>query len=163
MKSYFWVFTFCLLLLVSALLPAQTAAEIEEMLNTDALSYEQVTWFVLKAADVSDSSGQFDLNDPVGAFRFAAEQNWLPRKAVAGGEASLEGISLLLMRSFDIKGGLLFTLVKNPHYAYREMVYQDIIQGRSDPEMAVSGDLLLFLLSRILSRQEEIAIPEDKQ
>ena len=148
---------FCFLLLFSAFLSAQTAAEMEEMLKTEALSYEQAALFVLKAADLPDSLRQLDLNNSAGAFRFAAEQKWLPKKALSGNEASLEGVSLLLMRAFEIKGGLFFSLFKNPHYAYREMVYQDIIQGRTDPEMAVSGDHLLFLVSRILSRQEEEA------
>jgi len=155
MKNVSYGLIVCFLLSISGFLPAQTAAEIEEMLKSEALSYEEVARFVLKAADVP--GGQLNLNDSAGAFRFAAEQKWLPRKAAAADKASLKGVSLLLMRSFDIKGGLFFTVFKNPHYAYREMVYQDIIQGRADPAMAVSGDQLLFLVGSILSRQEEEA------
>jgi hypothetical protein len=80
----------------------------------------------------------------------------LPKKAAPQNKASLEGISLLVLQSFGIKGGLFYSLTKNPHYAYREMVYQDIIQGRSDPQMPVSGDLLLFLVNRVLSRAEDL-------
>lgn len=140
---------FFLLPVIPFLLPAQTAAEIEELLGTEAVSYEQAARFILKAADLRDFSS------PEEAFRFAAEQLWLPKKAVSGGRARLDGVSLLLMGSFSIKGGLFYTLSKNPHYAYRELLYRDIIQGRSDPEMAVSGDFLLFLVNRVLAVYEE--------
>ena len=77
-------------------------------------------------------------------------------KAAGSSGARLDGVSLLLMESFNIKGGIMYSLFRNPHYAYRELVYLDIIQGRVDPEMTVSGDLLLFLVNRILSRQEQL-------
>ena len=146
MKIFLYGFVISCSLVFSGFLPALTAVEMEELLNTQAISYEQAAVFVLKAADVS--------NDSALSFRFAADRKWLPRNANPGGKAMLDGVSLLLMESFGIKGGLFYSLFKNPHYAYREMVYQDIIQGRVDPEMAVSGEYLLFLVNRILSRQE---------
>ena len=147
MKKSCYFLTLCFLLILPVFLPAQTAAEIEELLNTKAVSYEQAARFVLEAADLSAP------RTPSEAFQYAAEQRWLPKKAVGGGEASLQGVSLLVMRSFNFKGGLFYTLFKNPHYAYRELVYQDIIQGRSDPQMAVSGDTLLFIVNRAIARQ----------
>ena len=147
MKKYQFLLTFCLLLILPVLLPAQTAAEIEELLNTKAVSYEQAARFLLEAADLSAP------RTPPEAFQYAAERRWLPKKAVAGGEASLQGVSLLVMRSFNLKGGLFYSIFKNPHYAYRELVYQDVIQGRSDPQMAVSGETLLFIVNRVISRQ----------
>jgi len=155
MKRISYGFVICFLLIFSVFLPAQTAAEIEEMLKSEALSYEEAALFVLKAADLP--KGQPDLNDTAEAFRFAADQKWLPKDAVAGGEANLKGVSLLLVGSFNVRGGVFFSIFKNPHYAYRELVYQDVIQGRVDPEMVVSGSHLLFLVSRLLSRQEEDA------
>ncbi|MCL2320134.1 MAG: OmpA family protein [Treponema sp.] len=156
MKKCVWFFIICLLPAVPAFLSAQTAAEIEGLLGTEAVSYGQAARFVLKAADISE------LQEPAAAFGFAAGQQWLPRNADAEGIASLQGISLLVMRSFDLKGGVLYSLFKNPHYAYREMVYQDIIQGRADPDMTVSGSDLLFLVSQVLSRREEAA-PQESQ
>jgi hypothetical protein len=148
--KYKWIFVICFLLPAPAF--TQTAAEIEKLLETEAVSYEQAAWLVLEAADLSDS---FDGSAADDAFKFAAQQGWMPKKAAPLDKASLEGVSLLVMRSFGIKGGLFYSLIKNPHYAYREMVYQDIIQGRSDPEMTVSGGLLLFIINRVLSRAEE--------
>jgi hypothetical protein len=92
--------------------------------------------------------------DPNEAFRYAAKRNWLPKKAAANDAARLDGISLLLMRSFGIKGGIMYSLTKSPRYAYRELTYKNIIQGRADPAMNVSGGQLLFIINRALSLQE---------
>jgi hypothetical protein len=127
---------------------AQTADELETLLFTDAVNYGQAARFVLQAADISDSS-------PDAAFRYAMEQKWLPKGAGQNANAQLDGLSLLIMRAFIIKGGALYTLAKTPHYAYRELVYQDIIQGRADPKMAVSGDLLVFLVNRVLDHLDQ--------
>jgi hypothetical protein len=88
------------------------------------------------------------------AFNYAVEQNWLPKKAAANDEARLDAISLLIMGSFNIKGGLFYSINKNSHYAYRELVYKNIIQGKSDPGMKLSGERLLLITGRVLSLGE---------
>jgi outer membrane protein OmpA-like peptidoglycan-associated protein len=60
------------------------------------------------------------------------------------------------MGAFDLKGGIFYSIAKNPHYAYRELVYKEVIQGRTDPGMLVSGEEFLFILSRVLSLVEDI-------
>jgi len=153
MKKFLLLFILCFLT-GAAFLSAQTAAdEIETLLNTSAVTYAQAARFVLEASDtlaVADSGE---------AFRHAMEQKWLPKKVSANDAARLDGIALLLMGSFKIKGGLLYSISKSPHFAYRELTYQDTIQGRADPGMKVSGERLLFLTGRILSQQGEADAP----
>jgi len=144
-----------LCLLIFCVLPfflsAQTAVEIDEILAEKAVSNEQAARLVLKAADLPAFAGSDSLPNGGDAFSYAAERRWLPKKAVSGEKASLQGVSLLIMRAFNLKGGAFYSLFKNPHYAYRELVYQDIIQDRADPNMAVSGEQLLFLVNRVIS------------
>ena len=141
--------TICLFFVLPAVLTAQTAVRIEELLETKAVNYGQAAQFILEAADVLGYTSRAE------AFIYAQERQWLPKNAIASGEAKLAGVALLIMQSFDIKGGTMYFLFRNPHYAYRELVFQDIIQGRADPDMTVSGDLLLFLINRVLYHQEE--------
>jgi hypothetical protein len=125
---------------------AQTAGEIETLLSAETLSYEQAASFVLKAADT---------RAPDSAFDYAVERKWLSAKTSQDGIAALNEVSLLIMGAFGIKGGIMYSLVKSPHYAYRELVHQGIIQGRADPGLAVSGDLLLFMAGKVLDRMED--------
>jgi hypothetical protein len=134
-----------------ALLRAQTAAEIEALLETPAVSYAQAARVALKAAEAADAAEVSGLEE---AFAFAAERNWLPKNASPDAEARLDGVSLLFMRAFGIRGGLFYSLIKNPHYAYREMERRNAFKGRSDPRSQVSGDQLLFITGRVLSITE---------
>ena len=145
------VILLCFLLVVPAFLSAQsTAQEIEILLETQAVTYGQAARFILEASDVLASS------DPEEAFTYAAAQTWLPKGVMINDRATLEGVALLLMGSFDVKGGIFYSLFRSPHYAYRELVYQGYVQGRIDPGMAVSGDTLLFIIGRALSQREGI-------
>jgi outer membrane protein OmpA-like peptidoglycan-associated protein len=58
------------------------------------------------------------------------------------------------MRSFSLKGGIFYSIFKNPHYSYRELVYQKMIPGKSDPEQMVSGEQLLQIVNRVLYLSE---------
>jgi len=147
-KSGFFLTVF---LLSATFVFAQNAQDMDALLATETVSYEQAAWFVLGAADAPDFSGS-----AAEAFRYAAERNWLPAKAEPDGMARLDGVSLLVMQSHGINGGFMYTLTKSPRYAYRELVYLNIIQGRTDPEMTVSGDLLLFILTRVFYFQGDL-------
>jgi hypothetical protein len=151
MKRGLLFFAVCLIAAVSVF--GQTAAELEQLLAAEAVSYEQAARFVLKAADVSDLS-------PQAAFGYAVDQKWLPAGVKGAANAKLNAVSLLVMQAFGFKGGIFYSLTKNPHYAYRELVYQGIIQGKTDPAMTVSGDFLLFTVGRALSRVENVSYPE---
>ena len=144
-KKTFFV---CLFLIMPVFLYPQTGQRIEALLSSNALTYGQVTQFVLEAADIPAFSS------PEAALRFAVEQNWLPRNVVANDPAKLRGLSLLIMKAFEVRGGIFYSLFQTSHYAYRELVYRNIIVGRAGPDMVVSGDTLLYLVSRVLSFQE---------
>jgi len=152
MKKYRLLMFFVICLILAAPVFGQTATEIEKLLETQAVNYAQAAWLVLEAADLSGAIYSAGLER---AFDYAALNGWLPKNAAPDDRASLEGASILIMRSFDIKGGMFYSLFKNPHYAYRELVYRDIIQGRSDPQSKVSGDTLFFMVNKVLAGKEE--------
>jgi hypothetical protein len=126
---------------------AQTGDEVERLLALDAVTYGQAAWFLLRAADIP-------ARDPAQAFAGAKERKWIGINVKADEEARLDAVALLLMRSFNIDGGALFKITKAPHYAYRELVYKNVIQGRTDPSMKVSGSEFLFIIGRALNLVE---------
>ena len=131
--------------LAAAPLFSQNAEEIEALLSRDTVTYEEAAWFMLRIAEIPG------LANSARAYRYAAERKWLPRSAAPDAPARLDGLSLLVMQSFGYKGGTMYTLTKSPRYAYRELVYCGIIQGRVEPAMYVSGELLLYMAGRVLS------------
>jgi len=145
------IFLLCLLITIPCLTSAQTAERIEKLLKQDKVSYRDAALLVLEATGHLESEKQTSADD---AFNFAVERGWLPKNMEAQNAISLERLSFLIMQSFGLKGGLLYSLAKNPHYAYRELVYKDIIQGKAYPKMFVSGDKFLVMISRILAPEE---------
>jgi hypothetical protein len=55
------------------------------------------------------------------------------------------------MNAFNFKGGLMYSLFHTPRYAHREMVYRKLVQGRSDPDLIVSGEKMLQIIGQVLN------------
>jgi hypothetical protein len=157
MKKNFFVLS---ALLVFSLMPlaAQTAAELERILALPELSYGEAARFVLGAAGLTAAD-----NSTEAAYHFAMDNNWLPKKAVEADLVTLGGLSLLVMKALDIKGGFMYALFPGPRYAYRELAYRKIITGRAYSTLPVSGERFLRILSRALEYTGDAAaerIPE---
>jgi len=134
--------------LLGAFVFAQTAAELDIVLQADTVSAAQAARFVLGAAGLLPPG----LSGPAAestAYETARSNGWL--KSTAGESVSLKETAFLIMRAFELKGGILYSLFKNPRYAYREMVYRKLIQGRTDQSMKMSGRRLLLILDRTLA------------
>ena len=147
MKRYLLFIAVCLIITSRAF--AQTPEKLHALFQTEELNYEDAAVFVLEAVDIYDGSL------PQDGFKAAAEKNWLPKKAQGGDMARLDGVSLLIMKAFNFKGGVLYSVFQSPHYAYRELQYKKIIEGRTTGAMAVSGELLFFMVGRTLQQLEE--------
>ena len=140
-----------LILTLSAPLFSQTAARLEVLLEKTEMTWLEVTAFVLEASEAGAHSNAQE------AFNFAAGNNWLPKNAESDGTAQLNGVALLLMQSFNLKGGMFYRMAKSPHHAYRELVFKKVIRGNTDPLMSVSGKDLLLMIGRLLAMQENAA------
>jgi len=117
----------------------------ETLLNTSEVTYGQAIRFILEASEKAV------IADAEEAFRYVAERNWISKKIASGQIARLDVLSVIFMKAFDMKGGIFYSLTGRPRYAYRELVYLNLIQGRTEPGKKVSGELLLFVTSRIIT------------
>ena len=136
----------CFLFIAPVLLSAQTAAELEVVLGSSALTCSQAARFVLASVG-SDASAENDAT----AFESAMNRGWLPRKAAADDPISLGALSFLIMQSFGLKGGMMYAIFPGPRYAFRSMVSRSFIQGAADPAMTVGGERFLLILGNVLN------------
>jgi hypothetical protein len=134
-----------LVLCAGGLLHGQTAAEMDGLLESGEITWEQACRFVLSA------SGALGEHAPApAAFALAQEEGWLPKGAAAEGPVNLGGLSFLMSGAFSIKGSVLYALFPGPRYAYRQLDYLGLIPGLRDPAMKVSGERLVQILGRVL-------------
>jgi hypothetical protein len=134
---------------LAAALPAQgLARDMDALLDSEAVTWAEAARFVLPAAGVGAA-------DAARAFAAARERGWLPKTAEPDGAADFAGVSFLLMKAFNLSGGLLYSLFPGPRYAYRELVYKGILQGPHDRSWKVSGSRLITLIGRALTNGTE--------
>jgi hypothetical protein len=124
---------------------------LDRILNTQVITSSQAAYFVLAAAKTlpRDITTQR-------AFTLAKENRWLPVGTEAESPIRLGELSYLIMRSFDLKGGILYTLFPGPRYACREMAALQFIQGKTDPGARLSGAEFLQILGRVLTYAETV-------
>ena len=146
-KILFYLALF-LLFLAPAFLGAQTAAEMEAVLESPAVTYSQAAWFVYASAGSTMSIEGVDFQ---AAFDRAMSNGWLTKKAVPDDPITLGAVSFLMMKAFNIKGGLMYLIFPGPRYAFRAMVSRSLLQGSGDPAMTVSGERFLLILGNVLN------------
>ncbi len=123
---------------------AQSNVFVDELLASPAVNVGQVAFLVLVA---SDNLGEDA--DATRAFELLENLGWAPKGKTADSTIKISEYSLMLMKAFGIKGGVLFTFFPNPRYAYREMVSKVVIQSKSDPDMPIDGTTAIRMLGRI--------------
>jgi len=139
----------CFFLIFSVVIYAQTAAELEVLLETAAVTNGQAARFV-----ISSSPGDNSASTEISAFEQAVTNGWL-KNVNPDDKITLGKLSFLIMKSFDMKGGLMYLIFPGPRYAYRSLVSKSIIQGASDPAMLVDGERFLLILGNVLNAEGE--------
>jgi len=142
MKNKIYLITAGLLFLLPSLLPAQTAAELETVMKASAVTCAQAAKFV----SASGSASQLN-------FEQALEKGWFPKGTKSDESITLGKLSLLIMKAFNIKGGLMYTIVPGQRYAFRTMVSRGFIQGAADPAMKVTGERFLLILGKVSAEE----------
>ena len=135
-------------LLLPLYLSAQTAAELEIILQTQAVNCAQAAKFVL--ASGSDAAANISAQS---AFDLALSRGWLAEGTKPDEKITLEKLSFLILKAFNMKGGVMYTLNPGPRYAYKSMVSRDFIQGSTSPGMNVNGEKFLLILGKVISAQ----------
>ena len=135
-------------LLLPVLAFGQTAAELEQMIGSDTVTSARAARFILEAAELLQP-GLSGADAEKAAYDMAARSGWV--KIGADESVSVKDTAFLIMKAFNIRGGVMYSILKNPRYAYREMVYRRLIQGYSDPGIKATGRGLLQILGRTLT------------
>jgi hypothetical protein len=130
-------------MLLGGMLQAQTAAEMDAILDSRSISCGQVARFVLQAVDIFAPEGR--------AFEYARENAWLSPKTAEDAPIKLGELARLIMGAFELKGSFLYRLFPGPRYALRELVYRQHISGAADPSRPVSGEDFLQILESVLN------------
>ena len=133
---------------IPAAVSGGTAADMDAMLAAKTVSAAGAARFILASADLLPAGLSGSAAERA-AYDMASSKGWI--KKTAEENVTLKDTAFLIMKAFDLKGGIMYSLLKNPRYAYREMVYRKLIQGASDPDMNVTGARLIQILGKTIN------------
>jgi hypothetical protein len=139
------------LFLLSAPAFAQTAGRLDLILDAERVSFAQAALIILPAAGLlSPDAGEEEA--------FAYVRDWFSRRAAGqdlpiktGDSIKMGELSYLVMRSFNLSGGLMYALFPGPRYAYRALAWRRLLPLNADPGRFLSGEELLYITGQVLS------------
>ena len=149
-----------LLFFIPIFLSAQTAAELEAVLKAPSVSCARAAQFVAASigseafAESGAESGAASASSQA-AFEQALNLGWFPRGTAPDEPITLGKLSFLVMKAFDMKGGMMYALFPGPRYAFRAMVSRSFIQTTADPANKPSGETFLIILGAVLGARGE--------
>ncbi len=129
---------------------AQSNEIIDEILNQNALEYSYAVYLILSGAELIPATAT-----PEEALDTLKQQEWnikIPEKTA---NITLGEYSYILMKVFNIPGGLMYRLLPGPRYAAREITYLGFISEKTSPYRSISGEEAVQLLSDVLNWKEE--------
>ncbi len=141
----------CLLLLSVGFAAAQSNETLDEILQTPEATYGQAAYLLL----VGDGSIEEDSSYNRAVSVLEQQLGALVQRA-AGDALTLGEFALLVQVYHELPRGLLGSLVTAPRYAVRDLRYLRVVQGRSYPNMRLSGERMLRITGRVLAWQEGV-------
>ena len=124
----------------------QAAHRIDKILETQKATFGQAAYLILTASE--NGSDGIDFETAFEQFK-TKNQDWLPNTVTAEDAIPAQTYAFLLMKAFNIKGGMMYRIYPCPRYAYRDLRYLAIIQGKNNPEALITGASMLQIFSRI--------------
>jgi hypothetical protein len=132
--------------------PAQSNDVLDRILAEEQLTYGNAAYLLLvatgKAADETSLEQAVSLAEQEGF----ALQGFVPVDVLSIGQ-----YCFMLMRAFELPGGIMYRILPGPRYAAREMKYAGMIQGPAIPGMALSGNEAVRILERVLHQREGVS------
>jgi hypothetical protein len=123
---------------------------IDELLEQKEAGFATSALLVLSAVGIIPEDAGLEK-----AAAALSEQNWGIEVPADPKAISLGEFAYLLMRAFDIPGGVMYRLLPGPRYAAREIAYLGFITDRTSPYRKISGEEALTTLGLALEWKED--------
>ncbi|MBN1524503.1 MAG: hypothetical protein JW904_08475 [Spirochaetales bacterium] len=142
------IFFFICFVFTGLALFAQSNVLIDQLLEEQQATFGKSIYMVLSAAELVPANAAVDT-----AMKKLADSNWNITKA-ADAPITLGEVAYILMKAFDMQGGVMYSLFPGPRYACREFEYRDFIRKSPYPDRTLTGAEVMQIIAKVLSAQE---------
>lgn len=147
MKIYLFLFFFIFLSSYSS--SSQSNNFLDDFLEEKEASFGKAVYLTFVAAGLIDEQASV-----TEALTVLKGKSWRLVVKESGQPIRLGEFSLLLMKVFEIRGGLMYRLLAVPRYAARELVYLGLISGSTDPTRYITGEEAVKTLGAVINWKE---------
>ncbi len=141
---------FILLLLTVRPLFAQSNELLDRLLEQSEAKYGDVVCMALSAAQLLPEDAT-----PEQALEVLRQKGWKVRILAADASTPLGDYAFLLMKAFNLTGGVFYRMYPGPRYACRELGFRKIIHSDARPNRIVSGEEAVAILGNVMAGTEE--------
>ncbi|MBN1686117.1 MAG: hypothetical protein JW852_05655 [Spirochaetales bacterium] len=124
---------------------AQSNELLDALLGEERATLGNATYLVFLAAGVAVDDWSVDK-----VVEELRSRDWGYEKADAQTEVDLGSLSFLIMKTFDMKGGIMYSLFPGRRYAAREFEYLGFVPGFAGPGRILTGQEVTHILGRAL-------------
>lgn len=145
------IFLFVLLISLG-LVPifGQASEAVSQLLEATSITYGQAAYFAATNLSLIPDESSYEQ-----ASEEIVKSKILYSIEDCNSPISLAEFSMLCMKTWNFKGGLFYSLFKNPRYAFKEMQSKGIISNESDPDQGVSGIFALNTFTKCIDLAEK--------
>lgn len=135
---------------VNTILVAQSNLIIDQLLEEDRATYGKTVYLVLTAAELLSEEDSVQK-----AFTLLNEKDWGIKIKQEMDVINIGEYSFLLMKAFNINGGIMYSIFPGPRYAARELYYLGFFFENPSADRYISGEEIVEILGRVLAWKEE--------
>ena len=139
-----------LALLAFSVLPAaaQSNQLIDRLLEQPRASFGAAAYLVLAASGAIDQAATEQQ-----ALEALSEKSWKLTPRAADDPIRLGEYCYLIMKAFEVKGGLMYRLFPGPRFAVRELAYRELLRGKAHSRRFPSGREVVQILASYLDQK----------
>lgn len=143
------IITLCLGLFIAAVVHAQSAANLTDIVKANKASWQSLTYlaFFLDESNAQDESLQ-DIT-PAETFDFFKSQGLVPSNVQPGTTLRYDYMAEFLLKSFNIPAkSILYLATGNRRYAFRQMQQIGLYSASTFPSDVPSGSFFVTMLGQ---------------
>jgi len=127
---------------------AQRADVVTRLIGADTATYGEVCYLSAVYQGFVDENASYD-----DALQALVQKGQASSRADANGAVTLQELSRLMAKMWDIKGGLMYRATKrSARYAFRQFKVDGILPATADPSKKASGSDVLNMYTACLRK-----------
>ena len=129
---------------------AQSADKISEIIESTNVNYGQISYLAAIHAGLADETANQQQ-----CLNTLEEKGFVQKGHSDTEQIPLEQVAFICAKTWNVKGGIFYSIFKNPRYSLKQLKADGVIPENSDPSKKLSGFEALNIISACIEQYGE--------